>query len=155
MSARLLVTACDWRILSVACGSGFTDDYDVMVESSPQKALALARTWHPDVILLSSLLLARWDRQLPNRVEEAFPGTGFVVTVRLDDDGGIWEQLFARGFELLPLPLLHPGELVSAVASALGPGSDGSWQGEDPVLRGGGSAMLEQRPDSEMRKGTA
>lgn len=156
MSVRLLVTACDWRILSAASGSFADEGYDVMVESSPEKALTLAESWQPDVIVLSSLLLARWDRRLPDAVEQWFPRTRFIVTVQLDDDDRIWEQFYSRGFELLPLPLLHSGELVSAVASSLArPAGDGSWQGEDPVSRGGGSGMLEQRPDSEMRKGTA
>jgi hypothetical protein len=156
MSVRLLVTACDWRLLSAARASFSDEDYDVMVESSPEKALTVAKSWQPHVIVLSSILLARWDRRLPNPVEEWFPRTKFVVTVQFDDDGLLWEQLFARGFELLPLPLLHPGELVSAVASAATePTSSGSWQGDGPARRGDDQAMLEHRPGSEMRKGTA
>ena len=156
MSVRLLVTACDWRILSAASGSFADEGYDVMVESSPEKALTLAESWQPDVIVLSSLLLARWDRRLPDAVEQWFPRTRFIVTVQLDDDDRIWEQFYSRGFELLPLPLLHPGEFVSAVKSTVEQGSGGerSKRGSAP-LGGGGRPMSKQRPDSEMRRGTA
>ena len=156
MNVRLLVTACDWRVLSVACGSMCGEGFDVMVESSPEKALDLALNWQPHVIVLSSSLLERWDRRLPDPVEQSLPWARCIVTVRQDDDFDVWRSLVGRGFELLPLPLLHPGEFVSAVKSTVEQGSGGerSKRGSAP-LGGGGRPMSKQRPDSEMRRGTA
>ncbi len=123
----MLIAESDWRLLTCAFdlrGLG----YEVMVEECPDRALELAKQWRPNVIIASTGALANWDAAVPDGVEKILGETTFLATIRQEDPGEAWEPLLARGFELLPMPLVHASELRAATDAALARRSDGTIQ---------------------------
>ena len=123
----MLIAESDWRLLTCAFdlrGLG----YEVMVEECPHRALELAKQWRPNVIIASTGALADWDSAIPDGVEKVLDQTTFLATIRQEDPGEAWEPLLARGFELLPMPLVHASELRAATDAALARHGDGALQ---------------------------
>ena len=143
MATRILISDPDWRLLAFAFGDLRRHGYDVIVEPSAAEALALARTWRPNVVIASRVVVEEWDRTVGAALADALANTAVLVTVGGDEEEDVWQPLLDRGFDVLPKPLIHPSELRAATESVMRmaglgqPASGlGGLQGHDEIGRG-------------------
>jgi len=116
---RILVSDSDWRLLEFAYGDLRQRGYDVIVEASPQKALELARTWRPHVIIVAHGCLSEWDRHLSGGLEAVLSGAAVLATIDPQDEASSWQRWVERGWEVLLKPLIHASQLRAATDAAL------------------------------------
>ena len=135
MRRRVLISDSDWQLLAFAFGDLREHGYDVLAEASPSKALQLARQWRPHLVVASRRNIGAWDKALADRFTDVFEGAAFLVTVTDDEAAGVWKWVLARGFDVLPKPLLHASELRAATEAALRPKGEKGLTRQDSIGR--------------------
>jgi len=135
VSPRVLISESDWRLLEFAFGDLRRHGYEVMVESSPLRALDVVKQWRPEVVIASSHCLGEWENHVDGWLETMPPHTTIMVTANTDDSDSTWQEWADRGCEVLFKPLVHSSELRVATEQAL---SARAAQGQArPTERGG------------------
>jgi len=95
------------------------EGHQVIAESAPNDALAVARQWLPDVIVAPTPCLHAWASGRTEGLEEILPNSSFLVTAEASENLAPCLQWLGRGHEVLLKPVIHSAELVVAVEAAI------------------------------------
>lgn len=135
--AKVLISESDFRLLEYAYGDLRRHGYEVIVESTPAKALKLIRQWRPQVVVASARCLSAWEERTARGLASLFKRAAVMVTVDTEDSDMTWQRWTQRGCEVLFKPLIHSSELRAAIDQALAPRSPASV----PPSGGDGAAV--------------
>ena len=116
MSLKVLIVDPDWRFTQQA--SAFLESYAHLVvqESRPQQALAHAKRWRPDLVVISAELV---QQGLMDSLYGIKPRPAVLLTGWLDRYDRVWRAWQNGGDELLIKPVLKAQELHLAIVAAL------------------------------------
>ncbi len=113
---KVLLTDPDWTLINQAYSVGRHEEYDLVAESSWDKALKLAKIWRPKVIIATPECLDAWNIH-GDELQDVLSRSTVIVTAS-DGDAGVWMPWARQGYEVLMKPLVHPLQLSAAIATA-------------------------------------
>ena len=112
---RVLIADPDWRFSQRA--SRFLESlaHLVVCETQPEAALARARHWHPDLVVLDAELACG---NLMGTLNKLSPRPAVLLTGWMDRCDRVWRAWQQGGHELLMKPVFKSADLLEAIVSA-------------------------------------
>jgi DNA-binding response OmpR family regulator len=119
VSLKVLICDTDQRFVSRAERFLTGHGHQVVTEQLPDAALDLARSWSPDVLVLSSEVADRQDDDFMRDLRNISPRPAILLTGQLDRFDAAWRAWRKGADELLLKPVLHAWEIHTAILSAI------------------------------------
>ena len=119
MSLRVLICDTDQRFVTRAERFLTSHGHQVVTEQLPDTALDLARSWRPDVLVLSSEVVDRQSDEFMRELRGLSPRPAILLTGQLDRFDAAWRAWRKGGDELLLKPVLHAWEIYTSILSAI------------------------------------
>jgi DNA-binding response OmpR family regulator len=124
MSLRVLIAEPDWRFARQATRYLEAHAHLVVNQSTPQTALACARHWQPDLVILAAELADKHG--LMEGLYRIRPRPAVLLTDHMSRYDRAWRAWQSGGDGLLMKPVFNVRELQDAIVVALENGAAGA-----------------------------
>jgi two-component system, LytTR family, response regulator AlgR len=119
VSLKVLICDTDQRFVSRAERFLASHGHQVVTEQLPDTALELARSWKPDVLVLSSEAADQQADSFMHELRDLNPRPAILLTGQLDRFDAAWRAWRKGADELLLKPVLHAWEIHTAILAAI------------------------------------